>query len=199
MGSQRVEARTVSAEAAGRNPSLADHVRVFSDALPAAQCQALIDRFEASSAAHENWQLERGYSFVQLDVTQHWPDEAKALVKVFLAYFNRYQRAVNARFWPPQFGFEHLRVKRYLPNGRDAFPLHVDVMAHAAARRFMTAFIYLNTPEGGETVFPDLGLSIAPKTGSLIAFPPLWLFPHAGLPPRSSAKYILHTYLGYPA
>ena len=45
-------------------------------------------------------------------------------------------------------------MKRYLPNGRDFFPLHVDVMGQVAARRFMTAFIYLNAPAGGETVFP---------------------------------------------
>jgi hypothetical protein len=26
-------------------------------------------------------------------------------------------------------------------------------------------------------------------------FPPLWLFPHQGLPPRDAPQYILHTYL----
>jgi hypothetical protein len=89
-------------------------------------------------------------------------------------------------------------MKRYLPNGRDFFPLHVDVMGQVASRRFMTAFIYLNTPLGGETVFPNLNISIAPEPGKLLAFPPIWLFPHAGLPPKSSAKYTLHTYLCYP-
>ena len=89
-------------------------------------------------------------------------------------------------------------MKRYLPNGHDSFPLHVDVMDHAAARRFMTAIIYLNTPVGGETVFPGLDIAVAPEPGKLVAFPPIWLFPHAGLPPQSRAKYILHTYLCYP-
>jgi hypothetical protein len=94
--------------------------------------------------------------------------------------------------------FEHLRLKRYLPNGRDSFSLHVDVMEQAAARRFMTAILYLNAVEGGQTVFPGLDVAIAPAPGKLVAFPPLWLFPHAGLPPRSDPKYILHTYLCYP-
>ena len=75
-------------------------------------------------------------------------------------------------------------MKRYLPNGRDFFPLHVDVMGQVASRRFMTAFIYLNTPAGGETVFPNLDISVAPEPGKLLAFPPIWLFPHAGLPPN---------------
>ncbi len=179
------------------NTSLADHVMVFSGALSPEHCQALIQRFE-SSPDHETCRLESGYSFTQLNVTEKWPDESKILVPVFLSHFNRYQAAVNGRFWPPRFCFEQLRMKRYLPDGRDFFPLHVDVMGQVAARRFMTAFIYLNATAGGETVFPDLDISIAPEPGKLLAFPPLWLFPHAGLAPRSSSKYILHTYLCYP-
>jgi prolyl 4-hydroxylase len=178
------------------NTSLSDHIMVFAETLAPAYAQTLIDRFEASPDV-ETCQRDSGHSFLQLDITQHWPDENKILVPLFLSYFNRYQAAAGAAFWPPGFSFEHLRMKRYLPNGRDSFPLHVDVMSHAAARRFMTAIIYLNAPEGGETVFPSLGISIAPEQGKLVAFPPLWLFPHAGLPPRSSAKYILHTYLCY--
>jgi prolyl 4-hydroxylase len=170
---------------------------VFDGALAAEHCQTLIDRFESSSD-HETCRLESGYSFTQLNITQNWPDENKILVPIFLSYFSRYQAALDASFWPPKFCFEQLRMKRYLPNGRDFFPLHVDVMGQVASRRFMTAFIYLNTPLGGETVFPNLNISIAPEPGKLLAFPPIWLFPHAGLPPKSSAKYILHTYLCYP-
>lgn len=177
---------------------LADHIKVFDGALSPARCQALIDRFE-SSPDHEIQQREAGHSFVQLDITQHWPDEQKILAAIFVSYFNTYQAAVNARFWPPKFALEHVRLKRYLPNGRDEFPVHVDVMGQEAARRFMTAFIYLNSPDGGETVFPGLDISVAPAPGKLLAFPPLWLFPHAGLPPRVSPKYILHTYLCYPS
>ena len=170
---------------------------VFAETLSPAHCQMLIDRFESSFDV-ETCQRDSGHSFIQLDVTQHWPDQNQILVPIFLSYFNRYQAAVNARFWPPKFCFEQLRMKRYLPNGRDLFPLHVDVMGHVAARRFMTAILYLNAGDGGETVFPSLDMSIAPEPGKLLAFPPLWLFPHAGLPPKSSPKYILHTYLCYP-
>ncbi len=180
------------------NNLLSDHIKVFSGTLPPEHCQTLINRFEASGE-QEACQLASGYSFRQLNITQQWPDENKILVPVFLSYFNKYQLALNARFWPMSFSFEHLRMKRYLPNGRDRFPLHVDVMGEVAARRFMTAIIYLNATAGGETVFPTLDVSIAPEPGKLLAFPPIWLFPHAGLPPQSSPKYILHTYLCYPA
>jgi prolyl 4-hydroxylase len=180
------------------NTRLCDHIMLFGGALPPEHCQTLIDRFE-TAPDREICQRESGHSFAQLDITKDWPDQHQILVPMFLSYFNKYQAAVNARFWPPSFSFEHLRLKRYLPNGRDSFPLHVDVMSQTAARRFMTAMVYLNTPAGGETVFPDLGISIAPESGKLLAFPPNWLFPHAGLPPQSTPKYILHTYLCYPA
>jgi prolyl 4-hydroxylase len=183
--------------AAVAKPLLSDHIIVFDDVLSAETCRELIARFEASPEK-EDVRRECGYSFTQINVTQHWPDQHKTLVPAFLSCLNRYQLAVNARFWPPQFCFEHLRLKRYLPDGGDFFGLHVDVMGQAAARRFMTAILYLNSVEGGETVFPELDVAVAPAPGKLVAFPPLWLFPHAGLSPRSDPKYILHTYLCYP-
>jgi 2-oxoglutarate-Fe(II)-dependent oxygenase superfamily protein len=179
------------------NTSLSDHVMVFSGALSPEHCRTLIERFESASDP-ETCQVAAGYSFSQINVTQKWPDQNKILVPVFLSYFNQYQLALNARFWPLRFSFEQLRMKRYLANGRDSFPVHVDVMGQVASRRFMTAFIYLNATAGGETVFPNLNISIAPEPGKLLAFPPIWLFPHAGLPPQSDPKYILHTYLCYP-
>jgi len=48
---------------------------------------------------------------------------------------------------------------------------------------------------GGETRFVDV--MIKPKKGNLLVFPPLWMFPHAGLIPISSPKYIISTYLHY--
>ncbi|MGD0866613.1 MAG: 2OG-Fe(II) oxygenase [Rhizomicrobium sp.] len=179
------------------NQTLTDHVMVFSDTLAPAHCLSLIDRFE-SSPDREPCQRDQCYSFTQLDITKNWPDEHRILVPIFLTYFNKYQVATNARFWPPKFSFENLRLKRYQPGGQDSFETHVDVMGQMAARRFMTAIIYLNAPSGGETVFPNLDLSVAPEPGKFIAFPPLWLFPHAGLPPKATSKYILHTYLCYP-
>jgi prolyl 4-hydroxylase len=177
--------------------ALADYIAVFDDAVSPAACRELVERFEAFPEK-EVLEREGGYRFAEVDVTRHWPDQHKALIPAFVSCFNRYQLRVNARFWPPRFSFEHMRLKRYLANGRDSFSPHVDVMGQAAARRFMTAILYLNAVEGGETVFPGLDIAVAPAPGKLIAFPPLWLFPHAGLPPRSGPKYILHTYLCYP-
>ena len=55
---------------------------------------------------------------------------------------------------------------------------------------------YLNDVEnGGETEF--LNVSIKPKAGTLVVFPPLWMFPHKGNAPISGSKYLLSTYLHY--
>ena len=55
---------------------------------------------------------------------------------------------------------------------------------------------YLNdVNEGGKTVFKDI--EIQPKQGTLIVFPPLWMYPHKGEPPTSGSKYIMSTYLHY--
>jgi prolyl 4-hydroxylase len=177
--------------------SLSDHIAVFADALAPAACRQIIAQFEADHRHHEVSARPSGHRFTQLHVAEAWPDQHEALCEVFLTHLMAYRQAMEARFWPPEFAFEQVRVKRYLPNGEEHFPPHVDVMGETSSRRFMTAMIYLNSPAGGETVFPNLDLRIAPETGKLLAFPPLWLFPHQGLPPRGEPKYILHTYLCY--
>jgi prolyl 4-hydroxylase len=192
----RVPTQSSLAVSRRETPTLADQIMVFPGALSDPHCQQLIDRFEACDGL-EPCRREGGHSFTQLNITRAWPDEHERMLAVFIAHFNQYQDAMGAEFWPAAFAFEHLRIKRYLPGGRDAFPPHVDVVDQISARRFMTAMIYLNAPAGGETTFPSLDIAIAPETGKLLAFPPLWLFPHAGLPPRLSPKYILHTYLCY--
>jgi prolyl 4-hydroxylase len=177
--------------------TLSDHIAVFQDALTPAACAALIAQFETAPEHHELASREAGHQFTQLNVAKAWPEQHEPLCELFLTHFMAYRRAVEAHFWPPEFAFEQIRVKRYLPNGRDEFPPHVDVMGQTSSRRFMTAMIYLNSVEGGETVFPSLDLRVAPEVGKLLAFPPLWLFPHQGLPPRDQPKYILHAYLCY--
>jgi prolyl 4-hydroxylase len=184
---------------ASTKTSLLDYIMLEKGALSPGQCQRLIERFEGAESV-QACRRSGGHSFTQLEITTAWPDEHALLLPVFLDHFQRYQQLTKAFYWPAwpsNVAFEHLRMKRYLPNEQDFFGPHVDVVDQLTARRFITAFIYLNEPEGGETVFPNLDLSIARETGKLLVFPPLWLFPHEGRPPRLMPKYILHTYLCY--
>jgi hypothetical protein len=178
---------------------LSDYVKVYERTLSPERCSALIARFEAGSALHERQEAERSYSFAELNVSLHWPEVEAEIFQLMMGCIQQYWQALQVGgSWPKKVDAERVRLKRYLPGGKDKFPTHVDVMNSEQSRRFLTAILYLNEPGGGETVFPALDLVVKPAPGRMVVFPPLWLFPHAGLPPRDRAKYILHRYLWYP-
>lgn len=179
---------------------ISEFIKVYSGALNPQRCAQLIERFEASPGQHQLMQREHQYSFTQLDVTANWPEVDSEIEQIMNAGYRQYRMDLKLQsFWPANFFHEALRMKRYLPGGNDGFPPHVDVMDQSTSNRFCTALIYLNDPgEGGETIFPDARLRIQPHPGMLLIFPPLWVFPHAGMPPRRNPKYILHSYLWYP-
>jgi prolyl 4-hydroxylase len=178
---------------------LSDYIKIYERTLSPERCQALIDRFEAAPELHERKVEDGSYSFMQLSVSRHWKDVEAEIGQIIIGCIRQYWKSLEiGPFWPAKPVSEELRLKRYLPDGRDSFPPHVDVMDDSNSRRLVTAILYLNDPGGGETVFPDLDISVPPAAGRLAVFPPLWLFPHAGMPPRDRAKYILHAYLWYP-
>jgi prolyl 4-hydroxylase len=88
-----------------------------------------------------------------------------------------------------------LIMKRYRPGVREQFQLHFDAIHHVA-HRYLVLLWYLNdVAEGGETRFPQLGHAVSARAGTLLMFPPYWMYQHEGAPPRSGDKYILSTYL----
>ncbi len=92
-------------------------------------------------------------------------------------------RRVEARIstlvrWPLDYG-EGLQVLRYRPGAEyqphyDYFePSHVGTpnILKRGGQRVGTLVLYLNTPtEGGSTIFPDIGLDIAPVKGNALFF-----------------------------
>lgn len=180
---------------------LADLVRVYPDRLPLQQCEKLIDGFEAHAADQVIRQGDGNAPwFTELNLTQCWPEGHELAFGAILPVFEAYSRdiQINTVQWPAELAFEELRMKRYWSDGHDEFPEHVDVGDHASARRFVAAMLYLNdVEEGGATEFPIWGQQIQPRAGTVLVFPPLWPWLHAGRPPASSVKYILSTYLHY--
>ena len=88
-------------------------------------------------------------------------------------------------------------MKRYLPDGTDQFGDHVDVNSHESARRFLVFFLYLDDNEKGSTSFPQHDISSTCTKGSVLIFPPLWPWLHAGEKPINKPKYIIGSYLHY--
>ena len=92
---------------------------------------------------------------------------------------------------------EPIRMKRYLPNNYDEFRPHVDVNQKANCTRFLVMFLYLANNKNGKTIFPNLDIEIECKQGSLLMFPPMWPWLHAGQKPTRTSKYIMQSYLHY--
>ena len=92
---------------------------------------------------------------------------------------------------------EPVRMKRYLPNNYDEFRSHVDVTSRTNCTRFLVMFLYLANNKNGKTIFPNLDIEIECKQGSLLMFPPMWPWLHAGQKPTRTSKYIMQSYLHY--
>jgi hypothetical protein len=191
---------------------LKDLVKVYDGVIDKQFCQNIIDKFEEDKHLQEYHDRDQKPTFTQINITQYLAKEADdgnlndpwsehhALIQNATAYAVReYQRDLNIQEeFPEQYALEQIRIKRYLNNGSEQFKEHVDVGDYNSARRFLVFFLYLNDVEvGGETSFPSLDLHIQPKCGSILVFPPLWMYPHEGRLPVSGDKYIVGSYLHY--
>ena len=88
-------------------------------------------------------------------------------------------------------------VSNYLPNGNEFFSPHVDVTNYGNANRFLVFFLYLDDNNAGQTSFPQLDIGSNCVKGSLLMFPPMWPWLHAGEKPIDKPKYIIGSYLHY--
>jgi len=139
----------------------------------------------------------------RLDIMQH--KEFQQYTNIILQYLQstiqRYTEDTNIikHQWPPRYGFEHFRVKRYLPDGIQQHDLHSDVNDKSSAKRFLSIICYLNEDfSGGETTFPNFNHNSKVTTGGIIMFPCTWSYLHKGNPVKSgSGKYVLGTFLNY--
>ena len=181
---------------------LDDLIHVYDDVLESDTCKLLIEFFDQSLDHHEILEQEGKPNFTQINLTKqsNSTDELSKvhthIIKKVQTYRDSYYKFIDSRVFPSKHAFEQIRIKRYNTGGKDRFDTHVDVSDYSSARRFLSFMFYLNdVSEGGETIFRDK--KITPKKGSLLVFPPLWMYPHRGEPPLSNPKYIMSTYLHY--
>lgn len=184
------------------NFNTASFIRIYNNALEKDVCQYLIDIFEKNSEHWERLDLNRKPNFTQLNLTSLCENSEEIdYINTYISgrmstYKTDYLNSFGQEYFPINYAYEQFRIKKYNNDGQDAFDTHVDVMDHQSAKRFLSFFWYLNdVEEGGETMFWDY--PIKPKAGTLVIFPPLWMFPHSGREPISGPKYLLSTYLHY--
>ncbi len=178
-------------------------IRVYDDVLSPDLCRYLIDFYEQNPDARNRVDNAQRPSFSQMNFTEihHRNEESKKAHAMVVAGVNalrgNYYGFVDARCFPADHDLERFRIKKYQNDGNDLFDTHVDVRNRESAGRFLSFIFYLNEVEkGGETIF-FTGVTVKPKAGRVVVFPPLWMFPHKGCAPISGSKYILSTYLLY--
>ena len=177
------------------------YIRTYDNVLPHALCKTLIDKFEINTDQHIQTDLDDHRHFTEININEHqdWSVIVKSLYNGLKPYIQKYKEDcdIQPKQWPDKYGFEQIRMKRYLPNDKDEFKNHVDVGDYASARRFMVFFLYLNDNYGGHTSFSEYDTVVQPKAGKLLMFPPTWTYLHAGHKPIETPKYIIGSYLHY--
>ena len=180
---------------------LQDFIHIYENALEPDVCNFLISLFDQVPDKHERHDNNGKPNFTQFNFTENRELASEVnqvhshIIKNIFEYRDKYYEFIDNRVFPEEHALEHFRIKKYEPNGIDQFDTHV-VLDYGTARRFLSFMWYLNDVEsGGQTIFKDV--QIQPKQGTLIMFPPLWMFPHKGEPPISGPKYIMSAYLHY--
>ena len=181
---------------------LNDLIHIYENTLEQDVCDFLISLFDQTSDKHERYDNDGKPSFTQFNFTENrelTPEISQVhnhIIKKIFEYRDQYYEFVDKRVFPEEHALEQFRIKKYNPGGEDRFSTHVDVVNYDTSRRFLSFMWYLNDVEiGGQTIFKDL--IVQPKKGTLIMFPPLWMYPHRGEPPVSGPKYIMSAYLHY--
>jgi 2OG-Fe(II) oxygenase superfamily len=181
---------------------LPHYVRVYDNQLEPGLCRRMLESFEglARFQVVNGRGVRRGLedsAWTELNVSR-LADQAFALDfhRRIDAAFDRYNRDIGLTIpLPPAPKHSDLTLKKYRPAGNERFQLHFDSI-YSVANRYLVLLWYLNDViKGGETRFPQLGLSVKPAAGRLLMFPPYWMYQHEGVAPHSGDKFILSTYL----
>ena len=170
-------------------------IKHYENMIPGRICDWLISSFE--DADQLVFRRNGPQNFDELNINQTHPEIVFSLVGCVQHAARQYRNDVPEASYFPELALEEFRVKRYRAKTGQQFSDHVDVGSLSSSKRYLSFLYYLNDDFlGGETqFFPDL--RIKPVRGSVVVFPPTWMFPHAGLPVDVGTKYIMSSYLNY--
>lgn len=176
---------------------LDDLIGVYHNVVEPSECARIIEAFEARIHLTQDHDTP-GYKFLQLDCNE---TDLKDLAWQFVGHVEPYLRAYIKELGLEEFleikAFENVRIKKYRAGSDDRFKIHIDAANRESAVRTLVFILYLNDNDG-ETAFPMVGRSVKPKAGSLVVFPPFWMFPHVGQPPTTGDKFIMMSAVHHP-
>jgi hypothetical protein len=181
------------------------HITVYDDIINDIFCRQLIETFNQNTKSIQHfpgWMDQIGMCETKpklpgMPKPYAWQKEVDQLNSVVLPLIESYVAELDVfKILPKNWDQEAYRIKRYRKDEQE-FRIHADCSTVTNSSRFLAVLIYLNDNDAG-TEFPCQNIYVEAKQGRVVVFPPAWPWPHRGLRPRDSDKYIISTYFCYP-
>lgn len=166
-------------------------------------CTEIIDRFERHAdeqypgrigqTAHHDTSIKRSTDLV-MSGKKHWQDLDRELFRSLNRALAEFKQQFP--FFDGPFKDMGYAVQRTDPG--EFYHWHIDGGSHEFAMRQLVAIWYLNDVndhQGGTTEFEYQQISVTPRTGKLLLFPPFWTHRHRGATLLSGHKYIATTWV----
>ncbi len=188
-----------------REAVLGDFIVPYHGGLPADICGRIIEAFErdpnrqASKTAAGIVEGGRRGEIVAMTGPE-WAELRELVVEKAIVCLHDYA----SRFSSIEFILKHEEttlsppiIEKIIPG--QGFDWHIDSGPKGTARRFLSVLTYLqDVNDGGRTEFPLQNKAVQPRQGTMVLFPPYWMFPHRGAPPVREVKYKLTNYFMVP-
>jgi prolyl 4-hydroxylase len=185
------------------------YIKIYSNAIPDALCDALVTMFEAETSQPHVANMNETYRRCSKLEMPH-PNIAETeqlyneLHHILQKFTDKYKNDIGKEGGGPTLNFgtriEKAFMYCYKPNTEkpEFFHDHADCWNFNTASRQVSYILYLNDVEiGGETVFPFYSLRVKPKKGTILMFPPFFIYTHHADPPLSGNKYVIVTWLHF--
>ena len=170
-----------------------DYIKIYDGILTGEECKHLRDKIDQEQLVEV---IDETFSYRTKAIhgAQGWADEDLVLTSLAFHASQEYFDEIKVPLIPQIEGFESVHVIKM--QDADFMDVHVDVNSQQSAKRYLTVMTFFNDFEG-EIIFPTIDTHIIPKAGSVVLFPPTWMFPFAIEHTKGSTNYFAMTYLHY--
>jgi len=171
-------------------------------ALPPAFCDEVIRRFEANPQQQYEGRVGqmrtkdrsvKATTDLVVSNKEDWKDVDQMLFRSLAAALREFRETFS--YFKGPFKDIGYQVQRYRPG--EFYHWHIDGGSHELSQRQLVALWYLNDVPGpgGETEFLFQEVSIKPRQGTLVLFPPFWTHEHRSAELKEGVKYIATTWV----
>ena len=180
-----------------------NYIRVYDDVISHVYCDELIRKFEENEQLHYVQDTDNGKSLTHVNLINSYDennpfyDDLNPIANILMEGVEQYKTdlKIDDKHWPPKFGIESIKIKRYRPDLDEEFPPHIDNVLKESCHRFLVMFVYLDDNDQGQTLYHKQNISNSCKKGSMLLFPPYFPWVHSGRPAIKKPKYIIGSYI----